>query len=142
MKSSVSAAEWVPLRVIWTLKRAHTNKIIEYTQAQTAWSDSTIKTLLRRLEHKGFIVSHRDGRKLVYEPVKNEQATMTAVAEDQLGSMCQMHRGQVILQLIKDNTISKTDLQALQAEIAKKLPSAPDKVACNCLKSKGDQHEC
>ncbi|MCI1290249.1 MAG: CopY/TcrY family copper transport repressor [Lactobacillus sp.] len=142
MKNSVSAAEWVPLRVIWTLKQAHTNKIIAYTQAQTAWSDSTIKTLLRRLEQKGFISSHRDGRKLVYEPVKNEQATMTVAAEDQLSSMCQMHRGQVILQLIKDNEISKQDLLALQAEIAKKLPAAPDQVACDCLKSKGDQHEC
>lgn len=142
MTTNVSAAEWIPLRVIWTLKSACTNEIITYTQTQTAWSNSTIKTLLRRLEKKGFIISHRAGRQLVYEPLKNEQATMTAVAEHQLGSMCQMHRGQVILQLIKDNVLSKTDLQAIRAEIDRRLPTAPKQVECDCLKSKGDQHEC
>lgn len=142
MKNEVSAAEWIPLRIIWTLQRAYTNTIISYTQARTNWSESTIKTLLRRLEQKGFVISHHDGRKFVYVPAKDEQATMTAVAQQQLASMCQKHRGQVILQLIKDNKLSQTDLLAIQEEVKQKLPAAPEQVPCDCLKERGIDHEC
>lgn len=139
--AAITASEWIPMRIIWSLKQAHTGTVISYVQQQTDWSDSTVKTLLRRLQQKGFVQTKHDGRRLVYKPVYGEEATMKQTADAQFASMCAHHRGQVLIHLVKNNLLSKSDLLALQKIIADKLPTAPASVACNCLKG-GKKHEC
>ena len=52
-----------------------------------------------------------------------------------LSRMCDRHKGEVILKLLKDSPISKGDLMKMQEEISQKEKTAPDTVPCNCLKT-------
>ena len=57
----ISDAEWQVMRVVWTLGQANSSEIIEQLAAKCAWSPSTVKTLLRRLEKKDFLLVDRQG---------------------------------------------------------------------------------
>ena len=58
---------------------------------------------------------------------------MTEAAEELLNRMCDMHKGEVLLQLIANSPISKSDLSKIKEIIATKKKDAPYMVPCNCL---------
>ena len=133
---SISDSEWNEMRIIWTLKQASSTQVINELQTKKNWSESTIKTLLRRLVKKGLLSTKKDGRRFIYTATINQTNMMFEAANDLLNKMCDMHKGQVLLKLLADSPISKVDLKQLKSEIAEKEKTAPDKVPCNCLSNK------
>lgn len=130
---NISDAEWEVMRIIWTLGQAGSSQIIDQLQAKNDWTESTIKTLLRRLCQKGYLTTKKDGRKFIYSATVNQAEMMYKETKAMLDKMCDMHKGQLLIKLMQDIPISKADLKVLNEEISAKEKSAPDKVACNCL---------
>lgn len=131
--TNISDSEWEIMRIIWTLNQAHTKDIIREIQKKKSWSDSTIKTLVRRLTTKGLLKAEQDGRGFLYLPTVSQTEMMFDATQELLNRMCNMHKGKVIFNLIKDSPISKSDLEKIKVEIDKKMRTAPEVVACNCL---------
>ena len=130
---NISDAEWEVMRIVWTLKEAGSSQIINQLQEKNNWTESTIKTLLRRLCQKGYLKTEKDGRKFIYSATVGQTEMMYEETKALLDKMCDMHKGQLLIKLMKDMPISKSDLKTLNKEIIKKEKSAPDKIACNCL---------
>lgn len=130
---TISDAEWEVMRIVWTLGQAGSSQIIDQLQAKTDWTESTIKTLLRRLCQKGYLKTTKDGRKFIYSATVNQTDMMYEETKAMLDKMCDMHKGQLLIKLMKDLPISKGDLKILNQEIIEKEKSAPDQVNCNCL---------
>lgn len=135
LDTNISDSEWEVMRIIWTLGNSHTNQIIDQLKAKKNWSESTIKTLIRRLVQKGLLKTQKDGRRFIYTPTVSQVEMMHKAASDLLNKMCDMHKGEVILELLKDSPISKGDLMKIEKEIDVKEKTAPDQVPCNCLKN-------
>ncbi|WP_304682592.1 CopY/TcrY family copper transport repressor, partial [Lactobacillus taiwanensis] len=115
--SSISDSEWEVMRIVWTLGETHTNQILKELQAKKDWTDSTIKTLIRRLVQKGWLTAKHEGRRYTYTATVNQTDMMYNEAKTLLNRMCDMHKGEVILKLLKDSPISKGDLMKMQEEI-------------------------
>lgn len=130
---NISDAEWEVMRIVWTLGQAGSSQIIDQLQAKNDWTESTIKTLLRRLCQKGYLTTKKDGRKFIYSATVSQTEMMYEETKAMLNKMCDMHKGQLLIKLMQDIPISKADLKVLNQEISAKEKSAPDKVACNCL---------
>lgn len=139
-ENSISNSEWEVMRIVWTLGHASSAQIIEKLQAKKNWTESTIKTLLRRLVQKDLLATKQDGRRFIYTALVNQTEVMVEAADDFLSRMCDMHKGAVILELLQKAPISKADLQKMITVINKKEKSAPETVPCNCLVSK--EHLC
>ncbi|MGM9905397.1 CopY/TcrY family copper transport repressor [Lactobacillus sp.] len=129
----ISAAEWQVMRVVWTLGQANSSQIIDQLEAKCAWSPSTVKTLLRRLEKKGFLQVDRQERRFVYRAAKAEGEAMHESLTAEFAAMCDMHKGEMLLRLLDDLPLSKSDLEAIAKKAAEKAKTAPEKVECNCL---------
>lgn len=138
--NSVSDSEWEVMRIVWTLGNASSSEIITDLQAKKDWTESTIKTLIRRLVEKSWLTTEKDGRRFIYSAAVNQTDMMYKAAQDLLSRMCDMHKGEVILKLIADSPISKGDLAKMTEKISKKEKDAPDMVPCNCLP--GKPHMC
>lgn len=132
-ESTISDSEWEVMRIIWTLEPVSSTKIIQELQAKKNWSESTIKTLLRRLVKKELLTTTKEGRHFIYSANVNQTQVMTEAAEELLNRMCDMHKGEVLLQLIANSPISKSDLSKIKEIIATKKKDAPYMVPCNCL---------
>ena len=139
-ESKISDSEWEIMRIIWTLEPVSSTKIIHELQAKRNWSESTIKTLLRRLVNKNLLDTTKEGRHFVYSAKVNQTQVMTEAAQELLDRMCNMHKGEVILQLLADSPISKSDLAKMKQIINQKEGTAPEMVPCNCLP--GKEHLC
>lgn len=134
VETNISDSEWEVMRIIWTLKKAYTSQIITELQKKNNWTDSTIKTLMRRLVQKGLLKTEKDGRRFIYLPTVSQIEMMKRATNELLNKLCDMHKGEVILELLKDSPISKGDLMKMNDVIAEKEKDAPDMVPCNCLK--------
>ena len=132
-ESAITDAEWEVMRIIWTLGKAHSNKVITELQAECDWTESTIKTLLCRLVKKGLLRTEPDGRRVIYIPTVSQTAMMSQMARQFLDKLCDMHKGEILLQLLKDSPVSQTDLAAMRKVIDEKAQTAPETVPCNCL---------
>lgn len=139
-ESTISDSEWEIMRIIWTIEPVSSTKIIQELQAKKDWSESTIKTLLRRLVNKNLLNTTKEGRHFVYSAKVNQAQVMTEAAQELLDRMCNMHKGEVILQLLADSPISKSDLAKMKQIINQKEKTAPEMVPCNCLP--GKEHLC
>lgn len=135
LDTNISDAEWEVMRIVWTLEKAYTSQIIDQLKAKKDCSESTIKTLMRRLVQKGLLTTKKDGRKFIYIPTVSQVEMMHQAASSLLNKMCDMHKGEVILELLKEAPISKGDLMKMTEEIDKKEKNAPEMVPCNCLKN-------
>lgn len=132
----ITPAEWQVMRVVWTLGETTSSQIITILQRKVDWKPATVKTLLRRLVAKGALSTTRQGRSFIYRPLVAEQATMDQVADDLFNSICEHCVGRTLDHVIGQATLSKTDIQHLQATLADKLTTAPDQVHCNCVPGK------
>ena len=105
--SPISDSEWEVMRIVWTLGETHTNQILKELQAKKNWSDSTIKTLIRRLVQKGWLTAKHEGRRYTYTATVSQTDMMYNEAKSLLNRMCDMHKGEVILKLLEDSPISR-----------------------------------
>lgn len=130
---NISDSEWDVMRIIWTLGPTHVNKVLEQLQDKNGWSDSTIKTLMRRLVKKGLLKTQKDSRRFLYSATVNQKDMMKKAADNMLSRMCDMHKGGLLIDLVKEVPLSQSDIAQLQEVLAQKAKTAPARVACNCL---------
>lgn len=139
-ENNISEAEWEVMRIVWTLGKIHAGDIIEQLQAKKNWSESTIKTLMGRLVKKGLLQTSKDGRRFVYTAAVSQIEMMIQVTKEMLNRMCDMHKGQVLIEIVKDMPLSKSDISTIEQELAYKKEHAPEKIDCDCLAS--GEHDC
>lgn len=61
LKMNISDAEWEVMRIIWTLDEVKSSEIIDQLSEKMSWTESTIKTLIRRLVDKGLVKIKKKG---------------------------------------------------------------------------------
>lgn len=98
---TISDSEWEVMRIVWTLGDTYTNQIIEELQNKYNRSESTIKTLIRRLVNKGFLTAKKDGRRFIYSATVNQTQMMTEASKELFNKMCDMHKGKFLLNFCK-----------------------------------------
>ncbi|CAK1228158.1 CopY/TcrY family (CopY) [Fructobacillus evanidus] len=126
------------MRIIWTKKRATGREIVEEAQLSHDWSASTIKTLIRRLTDKEMIAVDKSEKVFTYVPVVAENEATDYNANRFFDSVCDAYKGTLLTALIKDEPLSKTDIQNIRAILDEREASAPDQVACHCLHEDDD----
>ncbi len=145
MKSKIEAispSEWELMRVIWTKGQVTSRELIDTLQMKRDWSDSTIKTLIRRLSKKDFVSAEKQHGCFVFQARIQEKEAMNASAEALFHDFCAMNRGQTLVDLIQELPLSRRDVQELQTVLTKKMANAPEKVPCNCLPAKAHCQDC
>jgi len=79
MKMNISDAEWEVMRIIWTLDEVKSSEIINQLSERMSWTESTIKTLIRRLVNKGLVKTRKKGRAYIYSAMVSENEMMYQV---------------------------------------------------------------
>ena len=131
--TEMTTSEWELMRIIWTKGKASSSEVIDLIKAKKDWTESTVKTLLRRLVSKSALTTAKDGRRFIYSPNFTESDAMDQMTAEMFERMYDMKKGSEIPKLIKDTNLSQVDIKQMQAVLADKLRTAPEKVECNCL---------
>lgn len=85
-----------------------------------AWpmKDSTVRTVLRRLEAKGYVTHEVDGRTFRYRAVEAPVAVATRAVRQLIDRFCGGSAEALVLGMVRDEVIGARDLERIQRRIA------------------------
>ncbi|GCF92899.1 uracil phosphoribosyltransferase [Enterococcus florum] len=127
----ISDSEWEIMRVVWTLKTATAQEIIDILSASKEWKPATIKTLLGRLVKKEALQTEQDGKKYIYFPAVSEAETVKSATENLFSHICAKRIGKTISELIDQAELTQEDLMLIQEKLQQKQPVKT--IECNCI---------
>ena len=90
----------------------------EGVEVKRALKYSTIRTVLRYLEDKGYIDHTVDGRTFVYRPVDTKRSVAVEAAVKLIERFCEGSVEEFLVGLIDNQVLKPQQLQRLAAEIA------------------------
>lgn len=92
----------------------------EGVAAHKALKDSTIRTVLRTLEQKGYARHEVDGRTFLYRAVDSKRNVAAAAARQLIDRLCGGSVEELLVGLIDNQVLEPKQLQKLAAKIAAK----------------------
>ena len=113
-KNKISETELKIMRIIWELESCAARDVLEAARKEEDWSESTVKTLLRRLVDKGYLNARLIGNSFLYTPTKTLQSQLKVCADNLIHFAKQGTIGSVIAYLIQQSKLSKDDLTELE----------------------------
>jgi BlaI family transcriptional regulator, penicillinase repressor len=90
--------------------------------------DSTIRTVLRRLEEKGYLAHEVENRTFVYRPAESRQNVAGRAVQRIVDWFCEGSVEELLVGMVDANVLGRDELQRLATRIAeaqKKEASAP-----------------
>ena len=100
---------------LWDAGKSVQRNYFNTEMPEKGWSDSTILTLLSRLQEKGFITSENSGNKNIYTAVISKDEYMKI---ENKSFLSRLHKGSVkhfIASLVDSDNLSSEDIEELEA---------------------------
>jgi predicted transcriptional regulator len=105
------------MRVVWSRQRSTADDVRLALQETRDLKDSTIRTLLRRLEAKGYVEHDIEGRTYVYRPRIEEQHVATQQVRGIIDRFCSGSVENLLVGLVDDKLIDPATLRDLADRI-------------------------
>jgi BlaI family transcriptional regulator, penicillinase repressor len=84
--------------------------------------ETTVRTLLRRLEQKGYLQHESDGRAYVYRAVEPARSLAARAVRQIIDSFCQGSVEELVSGMVEAKVLSKVDLDRLEKLIRNRRP--------------------
>lgn len=127
---SISDAEWEVMRVVWASGQSTSQEISRVLNGKRGWSQSTVKTLIGRLIHKGYLQARKDARHFVYTTHLDEPDSLKQEVEGLLGRICSRKIPNLLAYLIEKTPMIAQDRAMLEDVLQNKQVVA--EVPCDC----------
>lgn len=115
----ISEAELDVMQIIWEKKQATSFDIIENLKNKN-WSDNTVRTLIKRLYKKGaIIILKKEGKTFTYAPKIKESEYQKTESKHFLDKIFRGSMSDLLLNFVKQEELSKKDLEELLEKINK-----------------------
>ncbi len=115
-----SPAEWKVLRTVWDGGPIATRDVQAALEAETGWSASTVKTLLRRLVEKGHLRTKRVGNSFLWSARRSPLGPLRRAADLLMERAGGDRLGSVLAYLVRESRLTDEELSQLRELIARK----------------------
>lgn len=116
-KQRLSPLEDAVMKVLWRQESATADDVRQALVGQHELKDSTVRTVLRRLEEKGYAEHDQDGRTYVYRPKVAQQNVVSDAVRGIIERFCSGSVENLLVGLVDDNVISPEKLRQLADQI-------------------------
>jgi predicted transcriptional regulator len=117
-KPPLSGLENVVMGVIWERGQATAEAIRSTLEPTQPMKDSTVRTVLRRLEAKGYVEHLVDGRTYVYTPTIASRTVAADTVGGIIDRLCEGSIENLLLGMVDREMVSPEKLQDLARRIA------------------------
>lgn len=117
-KPRLSALENAVMQVVWSRSRVTAEDVRTALARRHDLKDSTIRTILRRLEEKGYVEHDVDGRTYVYRPRVEPQNIAAQQVRGIIDRFCRGSVENLLVGMVDDNLITPDKLRDLADKIA------------------------
>lgn len=106
--------------VLWKLGAAPADKVRAELPGEP--HDSTVRTLLRILETKGYVVHDIRGKSYVYRPAVERAQAQRSALHNFLGRLFGGSAEDLVLRLIEDEVLTPTQLEQIRKTVQPRRP--------------------
>ena len=110
---SLTDAEARVMTVLWEKNRATVAEVVAGLHKR-AVNYSTIQTLLRILETKGYVTHEKEGRAFVYRPLINQKQARRRALSHLVSRLFNNSPGLLVLNVLEDGQIDPKELERLR----------------------------
>jgi BlaI family penicillinase repressor len=105
------------MQLVWTHAPATAETVREALSRPL--KESTVRTVLRRLEDKGYVTHVVEGRTFLFSAAEKRSAVAAKAVKRIMDWFCNGSLEEVLVGMVDEKTIDATQLQALSDKIAK-----------------------
>lgn len=103
---------------IWSHGPSTAESCREALAASRPMKDSTIRTVLRRLEEKGYVTHEVDGRTFIYRAVDRRQSVAVRAVKNIIDRFCGGSAEELVLGMVDNEVLDHKQLERLARKIA------------------------
>ena len=117
-RKTPSPLEQFVMDFVWAHPDCTADTCREGLASQRRLKDSTIRTILRKLEEKGYVTHKVDGRTFVYRAVDTKRNVAVQAAQQLIDRFCGGSVEELLVGLVDNQLLEPKQLQRLAAKIA------------------------
>ena len=102
------------MKVVWRLKRATVREVYEAIREKRQIAYTTIMTMMKILEEKGYLKKALIERAHVYQPAQPRQQVVGAMVRDFLDRVFDGAPERLLLHLAKDNSLTEAQRRIVE----------------------------
>jgi predicted transcriptional regulator len=117
-KKGLSGLENRVMQVIWADGASTAEQVRLALEGETQLKDSTVRTVLRRLEEKGFLTHEVEQRTYVYKPTVAPQSAAVRAVRQIIDRFCGGSVEKLLVGMVADKMLDEQQLKELADRIA------------------------
>jgi BlaI family penicillinase repressor len=107
------------LELVWSRESATAEQVRSALGPRFPLSDSSVRTLLRRLEARGYLTHHLDGKIFVYEAALPPERVAAGAVRQIIARFWAGSAERFLLGMIDEKVLSRVEIQKLARKIRK-----------------------
>ena len=111
---TVTHGEWPIMELLWESPKTLMELVSALTE-QMGWSKSTITTMVRRMDDKGLITFHTEGRTKIFRPAVSRDEVTARETTSLLSRAFNGSVGLLVSAMAHRNDLTKADIDELYA---------------------------
>lgn len=110
--------EQMVMDYVWSHSPCTAESCREALATTRPMKDSTVRTVLRRLEQKGFVAHEIDGRTFVYRAAENRQNVAVRAVKSIIDRFCGGSAEELVVGLVNSDVLDRRQLERLVRKVA------------------------
>src|ERR1700679_3585 len=116
-RKALSDLEHQLMEILWKSGPGTAEQIRETLAPRHALKDSTIRTVLRRLQEKGYVHHKIEGKAFVYSGVEKPRNVAVRAVRQILDRFCDGSLEQLLVGLVENEVVDRAELQHLARKL-------------------------
>jgi predicted transcriptional regulator len=108
------------MKVVWQLERATVRDVYENLLEKRKIAYTTVMTMMKILEQKGYLKKTLQDRAHLYEPTEPKQRVVKAMVRDFVDRVFNGAAEPLLVHLVEDKKVSEKDLEEIRAMMRKR----------------------
>ncbi len=105
------------MKIVWKVGQATVREVYEALRAQRKVAYTTVLTMMKILETKGYLARDSEERAHVYRPTRPEQTVLRSMVRDFVDRVFNGSAQPLLLHLVKDRKLTAREIEELRAMV-------------------------
>jgi len=114
VRTPLTDLENAVMRVVWDSEPCSVEVVHEVVSRNRDLKETTIRTLLRRLEQKGYLQHESDGRAYVYRATERPRSLAARAVRQIIDRFCQGSVEELVSGMVDAKMLSKSEMSRLE----------------------------
>ena len=108
------------LQSLWTRREATVADVHEALGGSDRYAYTTVATMLRKMEARGLVKHHTEGRSFIYQPSVAETDVSTGMMDHLIDSIFEGSLAEAVNHLLNNREVSRAELRQLEQLISER----------------------